>query len=305
MAFEFLVQPIRARHVILGKIGGRGCKPILAARFRIRGPATYTKSSAIIDEGKVEKQDFGHYGGVDEAKEKLKQALQDLNRGIFDIPSAKKSEIEELSLTILGAKRTKLGLRGLISLGDIYENIDAANRVFVFTGNAEEGGECNFNVGGLNDITGQLTIHSFQIATQKKPCPFLNESLYLQKVDIKYETSSIVPDQLMNMFQKIYDMLLGIFNPQGWLHISYVDESLRIGRDDQGNVFVLESKVMDSFHISSLCAPNQSLSYARKQGAVAVIWHRKRWSSISISVPFNCDLFMQCILVLVAVKNKL
>uniref|UniRef100_A0A0A9DG32 Plastid lipid-associated protein/fibrillin conserved domain-containing protein n=1 Tax=Arundo donax TaxID=35708 RepID=A0A0A9DG32_ARUDO len=46
--------------------------------------------------------------------------------------------------------------------------------------------------------------------------------------------------QLMNIFQKNYDLLLAIFNPEGWLEITYVDESLRIGRDDKENIFVLE-----------------------------------------------------------------
>lgn len=61
-----------------------------------------------------------------------------------------------------------------------------------------------------------------------------------QRVGIKLETSTITPDQLMNIFQKNYDMLLAIFNPEGWLEITYVDESLRIGRDDKANIFVLE-----------------------------------------------------------------
>lgn len=73
----------------------------------------------------------------------------------------------------------------------------------------------------------------------------------------------------MNMFRKNYDLLLGIFNPDGWLEISYpfyfllvenlilkrqilcflnslihyhryVDDTMRIGRDDKGNIFILE-----------------------------------------------------------------
>lgn len=79
----------------------------------------------------------------------------------------------------------------------------------------------------------------------------------------------------MNVFRKNYDILLGIFNPEGWLEITYpnfvdcyidcflcfyatnvdddcccffliplsyryVDDNMRIGRDDKGNIFVLE-----------------------------------------------------------------
>lgn len=47
------------------------------------------------------------------------------------------------------------------------------------------------------------------------------------------------PAQLQKIFAKNYDMLLAIFNPQGWLEVTYVDATHRIGRDDKGNLFVL------------------------------------------------------------------
>ncbi|KAJ0096704.1 hypothetical protein Patl1_27725 [Pistacia atlantica] len=85
-----------------------------------------------------------------------------------------------------------------------------------------------FYVRGLNLLNGQLTIEaSFKIASKSR-------------VDINYENSMITPDQLMNMFRKNYDILLGIFNPDGWLEITYVDDTMRIGRDDKGNIFILE-----------------------------------------------------------------
>lgn len=85
-----------------------------------------------------------------------------------------------------------------------------------------------FSVRGLKIFTGQLIIvASFKISSKTR-------------ADIKYESSTITPEQLMNIFQKNYDLLLAIFNPEGWLEISYVDESMRIGRDDKGNIFVLE-----------------------------------------------------------------
>ena len=48
------------------------------------------------------------------------------------------------------------------------------------------------------------------------------------------------PKQLNALFEKNYDLLLSIFNPDGWLDITYVDEQHRLGRDDKGNVFLLE-----------------------------------------------------------------
>ncbi|RDX86242.1 putative plastid-lipid-associated protein 7, chloroplastic, partial [Mucuna pruriens] len=149
-------------------------------------------------------------------KQELYQAVEGINRGIFGIPSAKKSEIESLvkqleslnptpcptlelekvsgcwrliysTISILGSKRTKLGLRDFISLEDFFQTIDISKRV-----------------------------------------------------DINFENSTITPDQLMNVFRKNYDLLLGIFNPEGWLEITYVDDTMRIGRDDKSNIFVLE-----------------------------------------------------------------
>ncbi|KAI8540679.1 hypothetical protein RHMOL_Rhmol08G0004800 [Rhododendron molle] len=166
------------------------------------------QSSGLI--GSTEEQETA------EIKAELYEAIQGINRGIFGVPSAKKSEIEGLvkqletrnptpeptlflekvggcwkliysTITILGSKRTKLGLRDFISLGDFLQTIDVAERV-----------------------------------------------------DIKYSNSTITPDQLMNVFRKNYDLLLSIFDPEGWLEITYVDDSLRIGRDDKGNIFILE-----------------------------------------------------------------
>ncbi|THG16087.1 hypothetical protein TEA_014809 [Camellia sinensis var. sinensis] len=93
-------------------------------------------------------------------KQNLSLALQGINRGIFGVPSAKKSEIE-----------------GLVKL------LESMN-----------------------------------------PTP--DPTLFL--------------DKLMNVFRKNYDLLLDIFNPEGWLEITYVDDTLRIGRDDKGNIFILE-----------------------------------------------------------------
>jgi hypothetical protein len=60
------------------------------------------------------------------------------------------------------------------------------------------------------------------------------------RVAIAFERASLVPQQFQKLFEKNYDLLLSIFNPEGWLDITYVDEQHRIGRDDKGNVFVLE-----------------------------------------------------------------
>lgn len=83
-----------------------------------------------------------------------------INRGIFGVKSDKKTEIERLvkllecrnptpeptgemdkiggcwklvysTITVLGSKRTKLGLRDFVSLGDLLQQIDIAQVVII------------------------------------------------------------------------------------------------------------------------------------------------------------------------------
>ncbi|KAL2521369.1 putative plastid-lipid-associated protein 7 [Forsythia ovata] len=207
------------------------------------------QSSELVAEEKVIPEESSDYRKVAQIKRDIYDALQGINRGIFGVTSTKKTEILKLvellesqnpnpeptsclekvsgswkliysTITILGSKRTKLGLRDFISLGDFVQSIDVVEGKAV---NAVK-----FSAKGLNLLNGQLTIEaSFKIASKSR-------------VDISYIKSVITPEQLMNVFRKNFDLLLGIFNPEGWLEITYVDDSMRIGRDDKGNIFILE-----------------------------------------------------------------
>ncbi|CAA0822088.1 Probable plastid-lipid-associated protein 7-chloroplastic [Striga hermonthica] len=211
-------------------------------------PAAQNSSEVVI----TEEEEPTERWTLAQIKHHLFGALQGItNRGIFGVPSAKKSEIEKAvqllesqnptpeptqslekvggawkliysTITVLGSKRTKLGLRDFITLEDIFQIINVA-----------EGKAVNvikFSARGLNMLSGQLTIEaSFKVVSESR-------------VDISYDKSMITPDQLMNVFSKNYDLLLGIFSPEGWLETTYVDDSLRIGRDDKGNVFILERR---------------------------------------------------------------
>ncbi|KAF8377164.1 hypothetical protein HHK36_030537 [Tetracentron sinense] len=278
MATELIQPPIPTCHVVPGTPKIRKVmkvhRAVLATHLKIKRSrfGEYPSGFRPISTIKVAEQSSALVGDDQETEEEpadcktlaqikvgLNQALQGINRGIFGVPSAKKSEIESLvellefqnptpyptqnlekvggcwklvysTITILGKKRTKLGLRDFIALGDFLQTIDVA-----------EGKAVNvikFNVRGLNMLNGQLTIEaSFKITSKSVKAP---------RVDIKYENSTITPDQLMNVFRKNYDLLLSIFNPEGWLEISYVDESMRIGRDDKGNIFILERSEEDT-----------------------------------------------------------
>lgn len=226
------------------------CRPA-APRFRSRrlprGAVLVARAS--VGPGPPE-QSLARYETLGDAKAALYQALEGIDRGIFGVTSAKRSEIHGLvellesrnptpdptdklqdkvdgcwkliysTISILGKRRTKLGLRDFISLGDFFQIIDAKEEKAVNV--------VKFSARALKIFSGQLAIEASYNVTTKT------------RVGIKLESSTITPDQLMNIFQKNYDMLLAIFNPEGWLEITYVDESLRIGRDDKANIFVLE-----------------------------------------------------------------
>ncbi|CAM6100688.1 unnamed protein product [Calypogeia fissa] len=186
---------------------------------------------------------------VQDVKSALIGALEGVNRGIFGVSSLKKAEIDNLltalealnpsprptenldmvkgewrllysTISILGVKRTKLGLRDFVSLGEFLQIIDVEKNRAV--------NKIGFNVAGLGMLKGALTIEAAYHVTSPT------------RVAIQFETSSISPERLFSLFKKNYDLLLGIFNPEGWLEITYVDDTVRVGRDDKGNVFLLE-----------------------------------------------------------------
>uniref|UniRef100_M8BAU3 Putative plastid-lipid-associated protein 7, chloroplastic n=1 Tax=Aegilops tauschii TaxID=37682 RepID=M8BAU3_AEGTA len=154
-----------------------------------------------------------------------------VDRGIFGITSAKRSEIHALvellesrnptpdpthklqdkvdgcwrliysTISILGKRRTKLGLRDFISLGDFFQIIDVKEEKAVSV--------IKFSARALKIFSGQLAIEASYTITTKT------------RVGIKLESSTITPDQLMNIFQKNYDMLLAIFNPEEYFLFAF------------------------------------------------------------------------------------
>lgn len=124
------------------------------------------------------------------------------------------------TVEILGSKRTRLGLREFVKLGDFLQRIDLADKTAV--------NQIKFSVAGFGKFAGELSIEaSYEVAGPSR-------------VTVTFVKSTLVPDALQKLFEQNYDLLLSIFNPSGWLDITYVDDELRIGRDDKGNVFILE-----------------------------------------------------------------
>jgi len=179
----------------------------------------------------------------------LLEAVSGTDRGIFGLPAAKRTHILDLisqleannpvsaptehlgmchgrwqllfsTITITGVKRTKLGLRDFIKLGEFIQTIDTTNSLAINT--------VSFSVTGLSMIGGALTITASYAPSLPK------------RVDITFKDAVLNPAALQKLFEANYDLLLSIFNPQGHLDITYLDDEHRVGRDDKGNVYLLK-----------------------------------------------------------------
>lgn len=172
-----------------------------------------------------------------------------LDRGIFGVTSVKKQAIHSLltqletenehkhpvdqletlvdgswlllysDIVISGVKRSKLGLREFVKLGSFIQTIDSKEGLAI--------NKIGFSVTGLGLVKGSLSI----VAS------FERESSSRVRIELKGAT--LVPSELQKLFEANYDLLLSVFNPSGFLELTYVDEKHRIGRDDKGNVFYL------------------------------------------------------------------
>ncbi|KAK2656350.1 hypothetical protein Ddye_009402 [Dipteronia dyeriana] len=168
-----------------------------------------------------------HGHGLDQIKTDFYQAVNGIDRGIFGVPSAKKSEIDDLVKLLESqnptphptsdlkkvdgcwklvytsiAMKTKIGLKYFLSLGDIFQTIDIAKKGKTMNSTV-------FGFRGLNFLKGKLIIEaSFKIATKSR-------------VDLSYENSMIYPEQAMNMFRKNYDLVLRMYKREAWFEISY------------------------------------------------------------------------------------
>lgn len=186
---------------------------------------------------------------LEASRERVIRQLIGLNRGIFGVQSAKQKEIHECiaeleaqnptpcptedmqrldgswkllysTIRILGTKRSKLGLREFVQIGELFQDIDVASNTAV--------NRVDFSVTGFSALKGCLTITAgYNVASASR-------------VDVAFQHAELEPDQLEQLFRKNYDLLLAIFNPDGWLEITYFDGDFRIGRDDKDNIFVLE-----------------------------------------------------------------
>jgi len=92
--------------------------------------------------------------------------------------------------------------------------------------------EVGFSVAGFGKFKGRLAIDATY-----SPAPPPHDAA---RVEIRFLEATLRPEALEQLFRANYALLLSIFNPEGWLDVTYLDAEVRVGRDDKGNVFVLE-----------------------------------------------------------------
>jgi hypothetical protein len=187
-------------------------------------------------------------------KAELRDAVAGLDRGIFGAPAARRERADlaaraleavnptrdpltermdlvagdwlllYTTIAITGVRKTRLGLREFVRLGRFAQRIDPGAREAV--------NEIAFSVSGLGAaLEGALTVRAtYEVVSGGRAA-------------IAFAGSELAPSRLEALFRANYDLLLSIFNPDGWLDVTYVDEELRIGRDDKGHLFVLERDV--------------------------------------------------------------
>lgn len=127
------------------------------------------------------------------------------------------------NLEILGRRRVRLAIGtprkpGMVKLGDFVQTIDPKQ--------SESRNVVDFKV--LIGGGGTFTINAkYEVESDRR-------------VRVKMTGNALEPSSLEKLLGESKALLTQIFDPTGYLDITYVDETLRIGRDDKGHVFVLE-----------------------------------------------------------------
>lgn len=132
------------------------------------------------------------------------------------------------NLEILGRKRVRLAIGtskkpGFVQLGEFIQVIDPLRKQ-------------SKNIVEFKVMTG--TSGTFAIVANY-------DVISQSRVNVSMIESRLEPESLERLLGDNQSLLTQIFNPDGHLDITYVDESLRIGRDNKGYVFVLE-KMQDA-----------------------------------------------------------
>lgn len=177
----------------------------------------------------------GEERGIFGMEEEEREALDKLIRAVEDEnptsePTARNADavagswrLLYTNMEVLGRRRVKLAIAtsrkaGFVKLGEFLQVIDPPNMQ-------------SKNIVEFKIMTGGSG--TFTICADYEP-------VSASRVNVVTTSAVLEPVALEKLLGQNKALLTQIFNPEGFLDISYVDKSLRIGRDNKGHVFVLE-----------------------------------------------------------------
>lgn len=133
------------------------------------------------------------------------------------------------NLQILGRKRVRLAIGtgtkpGFVQLGDFFQIIDSSTQTT------------------KNEVEFKIMTGGYGTYTISADYSVLSAN----RVEVTTVGDDLQPEKFERLLGERRSLLLKIFNPQGYLDITYLSENLRIGRDNKGLVFVLEKFPSDS-----------------------------------------------------------
>lgn len=201
-------------------------------RLHIRCSAAIANVQRLRDEiAKIAGEERGIFGMEDRDREQLNELIKAVEANNPTVePTADNARAAAGSwrllytnLEILGNNRVRLAIGtsrkpGLVRLGEFMQVIDADK--------GESRNVVEFDVMALG--VGKFTINADYVVENST------------RVGVRTKSVLLEPEVIERILGENKPLLTKVFNPDGYLNITYVDDSLRIGRDGRGHTFVLE-----------------------------------------------------------------
>lgn len=192
--------------------------------------ATSSVTKLLDDIATMAGAERGIFGMPEENRNALEDSIQAVEALAPSNPTAHNARVTAgawrlvyTTLIVLGRRRARLAIAtgtksGLVSLGEFIQTVDA-----------DAGHTANivhFSVMGMT--SGTFTVRAtYDVVSDRR-------------VNVVMTGTELEPQKLRKLLGENEGLLLQIFNPEGFLDLTYVDESIRIGRDDKEQVFVLK-----------------------------------------------------------------
>ena len=200
----------------------------VAARASAASPTPLAAAADALRAAAAAVPDAGIYGSTTPLRAAVVEAVEAAEAATPPgaAPTAALADLDGVwrvlysTVSITGSKRVRLGLKSAVHVREVTQTLDAATATAV--------NEVRFVLTFLGSRPGSLRLE----ATFAPASP--------TRVSIELSTAKLHPPQLDALLASHMELLLSIFNPQGWLDTTFVGGGVRVGRDDKGNIFILE-----------------------------------------------------------------